>query len=143
MIDVTHDGHDRVTQLLLAGNRHCPLKQDRFFVGFGLGDDLVAHGLDDDHRGRLVQGIVDARQHAFLHEFGDDFLRADRHLAREFRHGNGLGHFHRMHDRRGRSHKGVDVLHLGRGVPARLAASGAARAHMGGHVQLFPRRRFP
>ena len=143
VIDVAHDGHDRVARLLLAGDRNGPLEQDRLFVGFGLGYDLVAHGLDDDHRGRLVQGVVDARQHAFLHEFGDDLLRADRHLARQFRHSNGLGHFHRMHDRRGGPHKGIDVLHLGRRAPARLAAPGAARAHMGGHVQLFPRRRFP
>jgi hypothetical protein len=60
-------------------------------------DGLVAHFLDHDHGGVLVQRLVDGDHLAQLHQVLDHLGRLDRHLVRQFGHGDGFGHVHFQH----------------------------------------------
>jgi hypothetical protein len=92
MVDVPHDGDHR-------GSRG-PFDLDDFLafdeVGLRIvelgGLRLVAHFLDDDHRGLLVEHLVDRRHGARLHERLDDLGRLHRHAVRQLAHRNRLGH---------------------------------------------------
>jgi hypothetical protein len=55
---------------------------------------LVAHFFHHDHGGVLVQRLVDGDHLAHLHQRLDDLRRLDRHLVRQFSHGDGFGHVH-------------------------------------------------
>src|SRR6266704_3584863 len=61
----------------------------------------VPHFCHDDHRGFLVQHLVDCHHVAELHQHLDDFGGLDRHLVGEITHGNGLRHHHLAYDRLG------------------------------------------
>ena len=83
-----------------------------FFLGERLrivkrGDHgLVAELLDDDHRRVLIKRLVDGDHLAELHQLLDDLGSLDRHLVREFGHGDRLGHMHLDHTRLGGRRQG-------------------------------------
>ena len=94
MVDVTHDGDHRRARQLLA------LRGDVFFfeervriVQLG-GEGLVAHLLDHDHRGLLVELLVDGDHLAQLHQLLDHLGGLDRHLVRQVGDADGLGNVH-------------------------------------------------
>src|SRR6266705_3337738 len=61
----------------------------------------VAHFGHDDHRGFLVQHLIDRHHVAQFHQHLDDFGGLDRHLVGEITDGNGLRHHELAHDRLG------------------------------------------
>ncbi len=97
VVHVTHDrDHGRTRPafgLLLRG----------FFFGEGLwvvercGHRLVPQFFDHNHGRVLVQRLVDGDHLAQLHQLLDDLGRLERHLVRQFGHGDGLGHVHLDH----------------------------------------------
>ena len=101
VIDVTHDGDDRRTRLQVLGRR---LRALQVLLDLVLLEHLrrVAHLLDHEHRGVLIDRLVDGRHDAHVHQDLDDFGRLDRHLLRELRDGDGLADADFAHDRRGR-----------------------------------------
>ena len=145
VVDVTHDRDDRRTRqgfvVLLFGE----FPEDRFGIVRLGGDRLVAHFLDDDHRGVLVEHLVDRHHLAHLHEGLDDFGRLDAHLVGEVRNRNGFGdlHFthHGFHGLRRRFGTAVAVLAAAaaRGAPAALFRRlvFAARLHAAAAVLFF------
>ena len=88
VIDVTHDGdHGRTRRFGLG--RFCALQ---IFFDLVVLEHLggVAHLLDDEHRGVLVDGLVDGRHHAHVHHGLDDFGGLHGHLLRDFLRRDGL-----------------------------------------------------
>ena len=59
----------------------------------------MAHFLDHDHGGVLVQHLIDGHHLAHLHQALDDFSGLDRHLVGKLTHGNRLRHMHVAHHR--------------------------------------------
>jgi hypothetical protein len=59
------------------------------------------HLCDHDHRGLLVEHLIDGHHAAHLHQRLDDLGRLDRHLVREIADGDGLRHHDFAHDRLG------------------------------------------
>src|SRR5580700_1978781 len=136
VIDVAHDGDHRRTRLEL---------------GFGLGPlqvhlDLVflehlgrmAELLDHQHRGVLVDRLVDGGHDTHVHEHLDHLGRLDGHLLRELRHRDGLADADFAHHRCGGHLEAVLALGRGRHQP-RLGATLllVTRADVAGDVQLL------
>ena len=59
----------------------------------------MAHLLDHDHRGFLVQNLIDRRHAAELHQRLDDLGGLDRHLVRKFAYRDRFRHGNLAHDR--------------------------------------------
>lgn len=128
MVDVAHHGHDRRAGLGLDVLLFLhPFDQQRFRIVQLGRDRLVAHFLDHDHRGLLIQHLVDRDHLAELHHLLDDLGRLDRHLVRQFGHGDGFRHVHFTHDRLGRRLEGVAVV-VAMAVAAALGATPAVDA---------------
>ena len=70
-----------------------------------LGD--VPHLLDHDHRGVLVEHLVDGDHGAELHQRLDDLGGLDRHLVRQIGDGDGFRHRDFAHDGLGRRRERV------------------------------------
>ncbi len=120
VIDVSHHRHDRRPRQHLERGIQFALQiilDDVFLAQHR----RVAHLLDHQHRGILLDHLIDRRHHAHVHHDFDDFGRLDRHLLRELadRHGLADGNF--AHHARGRHLKAM----LGIGLAAH--ASGAVR----------------
>ena len=58
----------------------------------------VTELFDHEHRGVLVDRLVDGGHDAHVHQYLDDFGRLDSHLSREVRDGDGLTDTHFAHD---------------------------------------------
>ena len=94
VVDVTHHGHHRCTwQGLDIQLRHIVVGK-RFRIVQRSDNRLVAHFFHHDHRGVLVQRLVDGDHLAHLHQRLDHFRRLDCHLVRQFGHSNGFRHVH-------------------------------------------------
>jgi hypothetical protein len=97
-------------------------------------DGLVAHFLDHDHGGVLVQRLVDGDHLAQLHQVLDDLGGLDRHLVGQFGHGDGLGHMHFEHAgstgaacmRSSRWSRSLPRAHAGRRASCRPTPPGVA-----------------
>ena len=128
MVDVAHHGHDR------RARQHCERR-----VGLPLQvvlDDVflaqhrrVAHLLDHQHRGVLLDHLIDRRHHAHVHHDLDDFGGLDRHLLREFADGHRFADRHLAHHARGRHFEAM--------LGVRIAADRAA-ASVAGFLLLVP-----
>ena len=107
VIDVAHHGDHRRSRLQHHGLLVLRLGQEGIrIVELGALRN-VPHLLDHDHRGVLIQHLVDRHHGAELHQRFDDFGRLDRHLLRQVRDGDGLGYQDLVHDRLGRQRKRV------------------------------------
>ena len=88
MIDVTHT--------VTTGGRGCRCPRPSLTLQvlldlvFALQLGGVPEFLDHQHGGLLVQGLVDRRHDADVHQHLDDFGRLDGHLGGQFRHRDGL-----------------------------------------------------
>ena len=83
----------------------------------------VAHLLDHQHGGVLLDHLIDRRHHAHVHHDLDDFGGLDRHLLRQ------LAHRHRLADRDFAHHarrRHLEAM-LGVGLAAHRAAPPVAR----------------
>src|SRR6516225_1819891 len=137
VIDVAHDGDHRRTRLELRFR----LRALQIRLDLVLLEDLrrVAHLLDHEHRGVLIDRLIDGCHDAHVHEHLDDLGRLDRHLLRELGDRDRLADAHLTHHGRGRHLEAM--LSIGRGRHgARLGAALllVARADIGGDVQLLP-----
>ena len=99
----------------------------------------VAQLLDHEHRGVLLDRLVDGGHDAHVHQHLDDFGRLDRHLLRQLGHGDGLADRHLALDRRGRHLEAMLGLVAADRHGARLRALLllVARADIAGDVQLL------
>ncbi len=70
------------------------------------GERQMTHFLDHDHRGFLVEYLIDRDHRTHFHQRLDDFRGLDRHFVRKIGHRNGFRHMHFAHDRFNR------LLHL-------------------------------
>jgi hypothetical protein len=59
----------------------------------------MAHFLDQNHGGVLIQWLVDGDHLAQLHQVLDHFRCLDGHLVRQLGHRDGLWHMHFQHAR--------------------------------------------
>ncbi len=125
VIDVTHDGHNRSAWL-----QHDVLV---LFAGFEEGFWIVELGrhcgvaqfLDENHRGFLVQHLVDGHHLTHHHHLLDQLGGLDRHLVRQIGNRDGFGHMHFAHDRFGRC---LEVCLLLRLLAMAIATAAAAWA---------------
>src|SRR5471030_2036910 len=92
MVDVTHDGDHRCTRLRFEVSMLTLVGQQRFRIVLFGGVGFVAHLLDQDHRGFLIQHLVDGAHLAQFHQLLDDFGSLDGHLVRQLGHGDGFRH---------------------------------------------------
>ena len=111
VVDVAHDRDHRRTRLGFgfAGRRRSRssrlgLGEQRLRIVQLRGDRVVAQFGDDDHRGVLIEHLVDRHHLAELHQHLDDLGGLDRHLVRELRDRDRLGHRDVAHGRLGRHH---------------------------------------
>ncbi len=98
VIDVAHHGDDRRArdQFVRAFGFVFFLEEGIRIVELG-GHRGVAHLLDDDHRGFLVELLVDGDHLAQLHQVLDHLAGLDAHLVRQIGHADGLGDVHFLH----------------------------------------------
>ena len=139
VIDVAHHGHHGrarlVLRLMVLHGRF--LEEGLGIVELGrLGD--VAHFLDHDHRGFLVEHLVDRHHAAQLHQHLDDFGRLDRHLVGQIAHRDGLGHRDLAHHRFGRRGERVVGGSVG-GCRAAFVAPALWRVPSGGALDVAAR----
>lgn len=122
VVDVTHDGHDRRTGDLVAfiGDVLEDLGLQRIILD-QLG--LVAHFLDHDGRGVLIDGLVDGHRRAHGEHGLDDLVRLDGHLVGQVGDADRLGDGDLTDDRLRRLLEAV--------LAAALAATAAAAATLG------------
>ena len=99
MIDVPHNGNNRRTRLCfdfcfgeLGIREKCFGTIQRRILG------NVTQLLHDDHRGFLVQHLIDGYHIAHFHQSFDNLSGFYRHFLSQRTHGNGLGHHHLMHN---------------------------------------------
>ena len=59
----------------------------------------VTHFLNQDHRGFLIEYLVDGNHRSHLHQRLDDFRSLDRHLVRQVRNRDGFRNMHFAYDR--------------------------------------------
>ncbi|GIX22157.1 MAG: hypothetical protein KatS3mg121_0940 [Gammaproteobacteria bacterium] len=132
VVDVAHDGHHRRPRhrlaVVLDVHREALLGRGRVH-----GDGLVTHFLHHQHRGVLVERLVDGRHHPHAHQGLDQLGRLDGHRLGELGDGDGFGHAHLAHDRRG----GLLETVLAPQARAGRGAGLAAAAELGGDVQLL------
>jgi hypothetical protein len=67
----------------------------------------VAELLDHQHRGVVIDGLIDGRHDAHLEQRLDHFRTLNGHLLGKFGHDVGIAHEHVADDRRGRTREAV------------------------------------
>ena len=92
VIDVAHDRHDRRPRQNLGCGHACRFGKQRVRIIQLCRRRLVSHLLRHDHRGLLIENLVDRHHLPQPHQRLDDFRRLDRHLVGEIRNGDGLRH---------------------------------------------------
>ena len=107
MIHVAHHGDDRGARferqiVMLFGIHQIGVRVVQFG---GLGD--MPHFFHDDHRGFLIEYLVDGHHGSHVHQHLDDLGSLDRHLLGQFRDRNGLRNCDFAHDRLGRQREGM------------------------------------
>ena len=105
VIDVAHDRDDRRTRreiALIDFDAVCAAASFRPSVSVGL-HDLVAEFFDDEHRGVVVDDLIDCCHHAHLEQCFDDFGALHRHLLGELGDRDRFADRDFAHDRRGRT----------------------------------------
>ena len=102
VVDVTHDGNHRCARGRLEVSVLTLVGQQCFRIVFRRGKCLVAHFFHENHRGFLVQHLVDGAHLAQLHQLLDDFGCLDGHLVRQFGDRDGLRNVNVLDDRFGR-----------------------------------------
>src|SRR5699024_996622 len=135
MVDVAHDGDHRGTRLAL---------DFRFFAANFLDQSLfrtfrfhrlrvVAHLLDQNGCGFLVDALIDGGHDAELHHALEQIAALHGHALRQIRHGNDFGDFHIAHHGRSGALEAVFGTHTDRsgGSAARLAVLAAALLALG------------
>jgi len=129
VVDVAHDGHDRRTRQFLG----LGLALQVLFQFIGLEQDCsVSHFGDHELRGLLVDGLVDGRHYAEVHQGLDDVRCLDRHLLRDFADGDRLADGDLALDRLRRQLELLALVGLHRRAPP--AAAGTALAVLGGQA---------
>ncbi len=142
VVDVAHDGDHRRARhrLVLRVGFGLFLEEGIGIVELG-GHRRVAHLLDDDHRGLLVELLVDGDHLAQLHQLLDDLGGLHRHLVRQVGDADRLRNVHFLGLEFGRRHEGAAERHrcgrrggrhAGARQPARPAPAGAARCGLEG-----------
>src|SRR5205823_432697 len=136
VVDVAHDGdHRRARRHLRLGLRALQVLLDLVLL-----EDLgsVAHLLDYQHRGVLVDRLIDGGHHAHVHQRLDDLVGLDGHLLCQLRHRDRLTDTDLVHQRRGRHLESMPPFG-GRRQRPRLGAALllVARADISGDVQLL------
>ncbi len=141
MVDVTHDGNDGRTRL--GSNSFLTLNLHTLQILFDLVlfQDLrrVTELFDHEHRGVLVDRLVDGGHDAHVHQYLDDLGRLDSHLSREVRDGDGLTDTDFAHDG-SRRHFETVLAAVGRRLhrPAlHTALFLVARAYVASNMQLL------
>ncbi len=105
VIDVTHDGDHRRTRLeFMRGIGRLQLVFDRALL---MQHGRVAEFFDHEHRGVLVDRLVDGGHHAHVHHDLDDFVGLHRHALRQFGDRDGLTDQHIALDRSSRTLEAV------------------------------------
>ena len=97
----------------------------------------MSHFLDDDHRGFLIEHLVDGHHRPHLHQCLDDLRCLDRHLVRQIGHGNRLGYVHIVYYRFGRlveTMRGFACFPSSSGTLARLAVAPARSTRRSGRT---------
>ena len=124
MIDMAHHGHHRRTRLGRGVGMRFGIDEEGFRIVELGGDRLMAHVFNHDHRGVLIQHLVDGDHLAHLHQGLDHFGGLDRHLVRQIAHRDGFRYVDFAHRRFGRRHEGRLIVVR---VPA-LAVTALLRA---------------
>ena len=106
VVDVTHDGHDRRTR------RELVLRHRSVCSSSSIALSLTTHGgvaelLDHEHRGVLIDGLIDRRHHAHVHHDLDDFVGLHGHALRQLGDRDRLADLHVALDGRGRTLEAV------------------------------------
>ena len=97
VVDVAHHGHHRRARLQILGPVLDALEAD---LDVGLADPLglVAELAHDQLGGVGIEGLIDGRHDAHLHQLLDHVGAAHRHPVGELGHGDGLGQHHLAHE---------------------------------------------
>ncbi len=140
VIDVSHHGHDRRARQHLERGVRLALQvvlDDVFLAQHR----RVAHFLDHQHCGVLLDHLIDRRHHAHVHHDLDDFGGLDRHFLRQLADRHGLADRHLAHHPRSRHLESVLAYrHRCHGTAAPVAGLLllVARAHVADDVQFLP-----
>ena len=144
VIDVAHHGHHRRSRLqhgILVRGR---LQQEGIrIIRLGL-HRLVPHLFHQNHRGFLIQHLVDGHHRTHLHQGLDDFGRLDRHLLRQIGHADGFRNSHFLHDRLGGQGESVlrRLMFCVLVMPPGAQGTAAAQTDPGARIQRARRRTF-
>ncbi len=109
VVDMTHDGDHRRTGDLLAielGGLGLRLQRG-FRVGVLGANRVMAQFLDHQHRGVVVDGLVDGRHDAHLEQRLDHLGTLDGHLLGQVGDQVAVAYHDVAHDRRGRTREAV------------------------------------
>ena len=101
VIDVSHHGHHRRARQRFGRGMRIGLDEIGLRIVQLRRLGLVAHLLDHDHRGLLVEHLVDGGHGAELHQGLDDLGGLHRHAVSQLADGDGLGHRDLAHQRLG------------------------------------------
>src|SRR6185312_9338098 len=137
MVDVSHDRHHGRTRL--QGSFSLIALQILLDLVFPEHLGRMTELLDYQHRGVLVDRLVDRGHHAHVHEHFDDLGRLDRHFLGELADSHRLANIDLAHHRCG-GHLKPMLAALGRGVHRTAFDSFLlliARADIAGDVQLL------
>ena len=105
MIHVTHNGHDRRTWEQFHIGVLFMFIQERIRIIQFRRKGFVTQLFYHNHRGVLVEYLVDRDHLPHFHQTFDDFGSFDRHFVRQIGHGNGFRHVNLVNHRLGRSGK--------------------------------------
>ncbi len=125
---MTHDGdHRRTWQQFVLGVAFGGLLEEGVGVVQLRSECLVAHFLDEDHRGFLVELLVDGDHLAQLHQLLDDLGGLHAHLVGQIGDADGFRHVHLLHLLLDRSDKGRHrpIAAFAATPPTRSAPAGA------------------
>ena len=97
VVDVTHDGHHRRTRKSLSRIFFHHVAQNRFRI-IGLGSDrMMSHFFNHDHRGVLIEHLVNRHHLPHLHERLNHFGGFNGHLMSKISHADRFRHAHITH----------------------------------------------
>jgi hypothetical protein len=113
VIDVTHDRHDGRSRHGLLGAFGAVSTDQQLVLHRRLFNEFdgVAHFLDDENCGVLVDDLVDRDHHPHSHQHLDDFRRFDGEPLRQITDGYGFGYLDLTNYGRSRPFKRVLWIH--------------------------------